>query len=381
VTPRSARLKPYGWRPSWTWRHLRIASRRPGRRSLSAPLGSSGRTRHRPTCLSWELFSRVPRLRQPSTASTPGADVAACSFGRPLPQGRRVPLSWFFTTSAVYSALEARVYCNPMPDEVRRVSRWPSSGRPNLPKEALAERRSGDRSPRRCSHPSKTPTPIDASPVSRRALIRASSVCRPFRVTAADAVLPFSRLQGFTPTEEPESHVHRCRRRETRCPSMGFVPLRDPRRSPFPWSAEAVRVGRERPGCPGSEEPGSDRVQHFAEAKSLARFRPCGVTDAHRAALLRVRVGAGRLGGISPSRAVDGCVGVATCIPNPAPVTSTRRLAAWGFGSGASVRRPRSRQDDNGQSRRTTGVDRPQISMGFSTSKIVSTTDPVPKNR
>lgn len=102
----------------------------------SEPLRSAGLYRAntaRPTCLSWELFSRVPRFRQPSTASTPGTDVAVCSFGRPLPQGRHVPLSWFCTTSAVYSALEARVYCNPMPDEVRRVSRLPSSARPEPP--------------------------------------------------------------------------------------------------------------------------------------------------------------------------------------------------------------------------------------------------------
>lgn len=133
VTPHSARLKTVRVA---SLMDLASSSKRLAPDRSSEPLRSAGLYRAntaRPTCLSWELFSRVPRLRQPSIASTPGAGVAACSFGRPLPRGRHVPLSWFCTTSAVYSALEARVYCNPMPDEVRRVSRLPSSARPEPP--------------------------------------------------------------------------------------------------------------------------------------------------------------------------------------------------------------------------------------------------------
>jgi len=45
------------------------------------------------------------------------------SFGPPLPSDRLVPPSWFRTTSTVYSAPRARVYCTSKPDRVRCVSR------------------------------------------------------------------------------------------------------------------------------------------------------------------------------------------------------------------------------------------------------------------
>jgi len=106
-------------------RRVRSASRRPGSRSsLCSARGVDGN--HRPpaepasrgirsrVCLASGLLLRVHsgigRFRR-----DPSADRCHTTG--------LVPPTWFLTTSTVFSALQARVYCNPMPDEVRHVSR------------------------------------------------------------------------------------------------------------------------------------------------------------------------------------------------------------------------------------------------------------------
>jgi len=109
-------------------------------------------------------------------ASTPGRcrhlpSAIRCHSDRP------VPSSWFLTTSTACSAGGARVYCNPMPDRVRCVSR------------------ELHHAPRRIQRPSRllvTPLPFLASAFhtprriplasSRTASLRPLPSCR-FRVT------------------------------------------------------------------------------------------------------------------------------------------------------------------------------------------------------
>lgn len=75
---------------------------------------------------------RIAFLPTPSTASTPGQQIA--SFDQRLPMRQHVPLSCFLSTSAAYSTVEFWIYCTPVPvSRLALFQRTFASPRPHEP--------------------------------------------------------------------------------------------------------------------------------------------------------------------------------------------------------------------------------------------------------
>jgi len=76
--------------------------------------------------------SFVPRSPSPGSAPPLVTERARPSFGMGTPVPIRVPPSWFFTTSTVYSSTTLRPYCRPLP--ILGFITFPSVAKRNSPR-------------------------------------------------------------------------------------------------------------------------------------------------------------------------------------------------------------------------------------------------------